>query len=255
MQGDGVIANSGSQPASEGGGSGDAKAAGGLSPWRILAWAAVIAALFVLGRRAGGHLPEFAAWVAGLGLWGPAVFVAAYAAATVAFLPGSLLTLAAGAVFGLVEGTLLVFIAATLGAGLAFLVSRHLARAAVERRLAGNPRFGAIDRAVAREGRKIVFLLRLSPVFPFNLLNYALGLTRVRFRDYLIASVGMLPGTLLYVYTGALAGEVAAVAGGGAAAKGAGYYAVLAIGLAATIAVTALVTRTARRALGEATGE
>jgi uncharacterized membrane protein YdjX (TVP38/TMEM64 family) len=255
MNGDGTIAESGSRPASEGGGSGGAQAARGLSPWRLLASTAAIAALVLLGRRAGGYLPEFAAWVADLGLWGPAVFAAAYAAATVAFVPGSLLTLAAGAIFGLVKGTLLVFAAATVGAGLAFLVSRHLARSAVERRLAGNARFGAIDRAVAREGRKIVFLLRLSPVFPFNLLNYALGLTRVRFGDYLIASVGMLPGTLLYVYYGALAGEVAIVAGGGAPAKGAGYYAVLALGLAATIAVTALVTRTARRALREATGE
>jgi uncharacterized membrane protein YdjX (TVP38/TMEM64 family) len=240
MNGDGTIAESGSRPASDGDGSGGAQAARGLSPWRLLASTAAIAALVLLGRRAGGYL---------------AVFAAAYAAATVAFVPGSLLTLAAGAIFGLVKGTLLVFAAATVGAGLAFLVSRHLARSAVERRLAGNARFGAIDRAVAREGRKIVFLLRLSPVFPFNLLNYALGLTRVRFGDYLIASVGMLPGTLLYVYYGALAGEVAIVAGGGAPAKGAGYYAVLALGLAATIAVTALVTRTARRALREATGE
>jgi uncharacterized membrane protein YdjX (TVP38/TMEM64 family) len=98
-----------------------------------------------------------------------------------------------------------------------------------------------------------VLLLRLSPVFPFNLLNYALGLTQVRFRDYMLASVGMLPGTLLYVYTGALAGEVAALAGGAAAPKGAGYYAVFAIGLAAAIAVAALVTRIARRALSEVT--
>jgi uncharacterized membrane protein YdjX (TVP38/TMEM64 family) len=215
--------------------------------------AAALLALVLLGRHAGGYVPAFAAWVDGLGIWGPLVFMAGYAAAVVGFAPGSILTLAAGAVFGLVEGTVYVFAAATVGASLAFLVSRHVARSAIERRLAGNPRFAAIDRAVAAEGRKIVFLLRLSPVFPFNLLNYALGLTRVRFADYVIASPGMLPGTLLYVYYGKLAGDVAALAGGAAVEKDAAYYAVLLLGLVATVVVTTLVTRIARRALREAT--
>src|SRR5437660_81710 len=120
--------------------------------------------------------------------------------------------------------------------------------------IAANPRFAAIDRAVGAEGRKIVFLLRLSPVFPFNLLNYALGLTRVRFADYFLASAGMLPGTVLYVYSGKLLGDVTALAGGASVEKGAGYYAVVVLGLLATVAVTVVVTRTARRALGEATG-
>jgi uncharacterized membrane protein YdjX (TVP38/TMEM64 family) len=180
-------------------------------------------------------------------------FVVGYAIATVAFVPGSLLTLAAGALFGLAGGTAVAFVAATLGAAAAFLVSRYLARQVVERRLAGNDRFAAIDRAVAGQGRRIVLLLRLSPLVPFNLLNYALGLTRVRFADYLVASVGMLPGTLLYAYYGKVIGEVALLAGGGALPKGAGYYALLGIGLAATIAVTALLTRIARRALREVT--
>ncbi len=144
--------------------------------------------------------------------------------------------------------------AATLGASAAFLVSRYVARGAVERRLAGNARFAAIDRAVGDQGRKIVLLLRLSPVFPFNLLNYALGLTRVRFADFLVASIGMLPGTLLYVYYGKVAGDVARLAGGTDVPKGPGYYAVLGLGLVATILVTTIVTRTARRALEEATG-
>jgi uncharacterized membrane protein YdjX (TVP38/TMEM64 family) len=224
-------------------------------PLRLLAGAAAIAALVALGRTAGDRVPQFAAWVEGLGFWGPAVFGAAYAAATVAFVPGAPLTLAAGAIFGVIEGTLLAFVAATVGASLAFLTSRHLARTAIEHRLAGNAKFAAVDRAVAAQGRKIVLLLRLSPVFPFNLLNYALGLTQVSFRDFLFASVGMLPGTLLYAYSGALAGEVAALAGGAAAPKGAGYYGVFAIGLVATVAVTAVVTRIARRALAEVTGE
>jgi uncharacterized membrane protein YdjX (TVP38/TMEM64 family) len=175
--------------------------------------------------------------------------------ATVAFVPGSLLTLAAGAIFGLSMGTLYVFIAAVLGSSAAFLVSRHLARAVIEQRLAGSARFAVIDRAVSAQGRKIVLLLRLSPVFPFNLLNYALGLTKVRFVDYLVASVGMIPGTLLYVYYGKLAGDVAALAGGVAVEKGVAYYVVLVFGLAATVLVTTLVTRTARRALQSVTGE
>jgi len=215
---------------------------------------AVLATLVLLGRQAGGWLVAFAGWVNGLGAWGPIVFIAGYVAAAVAFVPGVLLTLAAGALFGLVWGVVYVFVAAVLGSSAAFLIGRYVARAAVERRIAGNPRFAAIDRAVGAEGRKIVFLLRLSPVFPFNLLNYALGLTRVRFIDYLVASVGMLPGTVLYVYSGKLLGDVSALAGGAAVEKGAGYYAVVVLGLLATVAVTVVVTRTARRALGEATG-
>jgi uncharacterized membrane protein YdjX (TVP38/TMEM64 family) len=221
---------------------------------RIALALSLLAALILLGRQAGAYVPRFAAWVDGLGVWGPAVFVGGYAAAVVAFAPGSLLTLAAGAIFGLLEGTAYVLLAATLGSAGAFLVSRYLARGWVEKRLAGNARFAAIDRAVGEQGRRIVFLLRLSPVFPFNLLNYALGLTRVRFVDYLVASVGMLPGTILYVYYGKLAGDVAAAAGGAGVGQGPGYWAVLVLGLGATIVVTALVTRIARRALAEATG-
>jgi len=212
-------------------------------------------ALIMLGRQVGAYVPQFALWVNSLGVWGPVVFIVGYAVAAVAFVPGSLLTLAAGAIFGLSTGSLYVFIAAVLGSSAAFLVSRHLARAVIEQRLAGNARFVAIDRAVSAQGRKIVFLLRLSPVFPFNLLNYALGLTKVRFVDYLIASVGMIPGTLLYVYYGKVAGDVAALAGGVVVEKGAAYYVVLVLGLAATVLVTALVTRTARRALQSVTGE
>jgi uncharacterized membrane protein YdjX (TVP38/TMEM64 family) len=208
-----------------------------------------LAALWWLGRQGGQHVPAFAAWVDGLGLWGPLVFVAGYAVAAVALVPGSILTLAAGAIFGLAEGTLYTFVGASLGACGAFLVSRYLARSAVERRLERYPRFAAVDTAVGREGRKIVFLLRLSPVFPFNLLNYGLGLTRVRFVDYAVACVGMLPGTFLYVYYGKLLGDVAAVAGGAEVERGPGYWLVLGLGIAATLAVTALITAKARQAL------
>ena len=209
---------------------------------------AAVALLILGGRQAAAYLPPFAAWVEGLGVWGPLVFILGYAVATVAFIPGSVLTLAAGFIFGVVEGTLYTLAGATLGASAAFLIARYLARGAIERRIADNPRFAAIDRAVGREGFKIVALLRLSPVFPFNLLNYSLGLTKVRFLHFLAASAAMLPGTLLYVYYGAAA-ESLASALGGKTGKGTGDWIVLALGLVATIVVTTFVTRLAGRAL------
>ncbi|HYB13582.1 MAG TPA: TVP38/TMEM64 family protein [Myxococcota bacterium] len=226
----------------------------GISWSRIVLGIAALVLLFAVGKTVGGYVPRFAAWVNSLGSVGALVFVLGYASAVVAFVPGSLPSLFGGAIFGLAKGVALVFVAATLGASLAFLVSRHLVRALIERRIADNPRFVAIDRAIEKEGLRIVFLLRLSPVFPFSLLNYALGLTRVRFRDYVLASVGMLPGTLLYVYYGHVLGLAAALAGGIAHDRGAADYGLLALGLAATIVVTTLVTRIARRALAEATG-
>ena len=222
---------------------------------KLVAGAIGLIALVALGRFAGGYLQPFTEWVDELGFWGPAAFALGYVIAVVAFVPASVLTLAAGAIFGIVDGVICVFIAASVGSCLAFLVSRYFARSAIEKKLAGMPKFSAIDRAVAAEGLKIVFLLRLTPAVPFNLLNYALGLTRVRFSDYAIASAGMLPGTLLYVYSGKLAGDIASLAGTPAIARGWGYYGVLALGLAATLAVTLVVTRSARRALAEATGE
>ena len=216
------------------------------TPW--LKWAALAAgaaALVVLGRELAGFIQPFQEWVASLGLLAPVVFVLSYAVAVVAFVPASALTIAAGAVFGLVQGTAYVFVAAVVGSGAAFLVARYVARAAVERRVEADRRFAAIDRAVGTEGRKIAFLLRLSPAVPFNLLNYALGLTRISFSDYLFASVGMLPGTLLYVYSGTLVGEVA-----GGIELGRGL--LLGVGLAATAAVTIYVTVLARRALQSA---
>lgn len=219
-------------------------------PWSKVGAALVgLVCLVFLGRSLGGYIPQFAAWVDSLGFWGPLVFVLGYAVATVAFIPGSLMTLAAGAIFGLLEGTLYTFAGATLGATLAFLVSRYGARKAIERRLENSSKLRAVDRAIAREGRKIVFLLRLSPVFSFVLLNYALGLTSVRFRDYLVASIGMLPGTFLYVYYGKALGSLAAVAGGAELERGVADWILLGIGLLATLLVTTVVTRVARRAL------
>jgi uncharacterized membrane protein YdjX (TVP38/TMEM64 family) len=213
----------------------------------------VVVLLISVGRQMGGRLPQFAEWVANLGVFGPLIFIAGYAGATVAFVPGSVLTLAAGAIFGLARGVTYVMIGASIGACLAFLVARYFARTAIEQRLSRHSSFAAIDRAIGREGRKIVFLLRLSPVFPFNLLNYALGLTNVRFADYLIACLGMIPGTFLYIYYGKLAGDIAQLASGTPAGRGTEYYVLLFLGLVATILATTIVTRTARQALQEAT--
>ncbi len=232
------------------------RAARGRRPLALaLAAVVLVAVLVVAGRSLAGAIPALAERIDGLGAWGPVAFACVYAAATVAFAPGSILTLLAGAIFGIARGTVIVFAGATTGAALAFLVARHLARSAIENKVARHPRFAAIDRAIGEQGGRIVFLLRLSPVFPFNLLNYALGLTKVRFADYVVASVGMIPGTLLYVYYGQAIGDVAALASGARVARGVGYYAVLGIGLVATVVVTTLVTRLARRALGDIAGD
>ncbi len=187
--------------------------------------------------------------VASLGPWGPILYVAIYVLGCLLFFPGSVLTLSGAALFGFIKGAILVSISATLGATCAFLVGRHLARDWVAKKIQTNVKFKAIDEAVAREGWKIVVLTRLSPVYPFNLQNYAYGLTQVSLRDYFFASwFGMLPGTILYVYIGSLAGEVAQIGGGGKARTPAEWI-LLVVGLAATVAVTVYITRIARAAL------
>ncbi len=139
-------------------------------------------------------------------------FLLAYVLAAVFMVPGSLLTLAAGVLFGVTLGVALVSVASTLGAMCAFLAGRFLARDWVESRLEAMPRFRALDRAVARKGWLIVLLARLSVVIPYNLLNYALGLTNVRFGAYVLSTfVGMLPAIFLYVYLGSVAGSLASL--------------------------------------------
>lgn len=210
------------------------------------------AAVAVVALIALGRVLPLVSWmhtalelVDRLGPWGPVLFISLYVVATVCLVPGSALTLGAGAVFGMAWGTAYVSIASTLGAAAAFLVGRHLARDAVLRRFEGDGRFDAIDRAVGAAGWKIVFLTRLSPVFPFTLLNYAFGLTRVPFGHYLLASwIGMLPGTVLYVYLGSLARAAT-----GPRQRTPAEWAVYGVGLVATLAATVLVTRIARRAL------
>jgi uncharacterized membrane protein YdjX (TVP38/TMEM64 family) len=194
-----------------------------------------------------GLLKEALDWIGKLGPWGPAIFVGLYIVATVLFVPGSVLTLGAGAVFGVVVGSLCVSISATLGVTAAFLVGRYLAREAIARKIEKNEKFNTIDRAVADEGWKIVLLTRLSPVFPFTLLNYAFGLTRVRLSHYVLASwIGMMPGTVMYVYLGSLVHV-----GAGQRQRTVGEWLLYGVGLLATIAVTVFVTRLAKTALAK----
>ena len=201
-------------------------------------------------------LPAMVSYVRGAGAVGIVLFAAAYVVSAVALLPGAVLTLAAGFVYGPVLGLAIVSPVSVIAATCAFLLGRTVARDWIGRRVADQPRFAAVDEAVGRQGFKIVALLRLSPLFPFNLLNYALGLTRVRLRDYVLASwLGMLPGTALYVYLGSLVTNVGELlsghaTGGQPAAARWLYWA----GLAATVAVAVLVTRTARLALAQVAG-
>mgnify|MGYP000104496962 CR=1 FL=1 len=184
-------------------------------------------------------------WVDQLGPTGPAIFILLYIAACVFFIPGSALTLGAGAIFGVVKGALFVSVGSTLGATAAFLVGRYVARNWVARKIAKNEKFAAIDKAVGEEGWKIVGLTRLSPVFPFTLLNYAYGLTKVSLRDYVLASwIGMMPGTVMYVYLGSLARL-----GVEAQAATKAQLMLKIVGLLATVVVTIYVTKIARRAL------
>ena len=209
--------------------------------------AAIGASLFLLPTQA--YLSRFLAWVQRIGPWGAVLLGAAYIPAALLFIPGSLLTLGAGFALGVGLGTVAVSIGSTLGASAAFLAGRTLARGFIEAKISHNPRFRAIDQAVKHEGFKIVLLTRLSPVFPFNLLNYVFGLTPVSLRDYFLASwIGMLPGTVMYVYLGSAAKNLADLAAG-KVKGGTGQQALFGVGLLATVAATVAVTRVAKRAL------
>lgn len=192
------------------------------------------------------------AWIDSLGAVGPIAFIVLYVVVTVAFIPASIVTLGAGAIFGVVKGSFVVFIGAMLGATAAFLVGRYVARDWISQKIANNEKFKAIDEAIGQEGRKIIFLIRLSPAFPFNLLNYGLGLTKVSLKDYVLGTTGILPGTIMYVYLGSLAGNLAALGTGEAPSNPAITWAIRIIGFVATVAVTVYVTRVARKALKEA---
>jgi uncharacterized membrane protein YdjX (TVP38/TMEM64 family) len=188
-------------------------------------------------------------WINSLGAIGGIVFIGIYIIATLAFLPAALLTLGAGVIFGVTWGSVYVFIGATLGAIAAFLGGRYLAQGWVKEKISSYKKFAIIDKAVSKEGLKIVLLVRLSPLFPFNLLNYAFGITSVSFQDYLIGSVGMIPGTIMYVYFGSLVGDIALIGSKNQPGNIILHWVIQIMGLIATIAVTVYVTKIAKKAL------
>jgi len=215
----------------------------------------LVVALFVAARTLPLErwLTDMRGWIEGFGALGFVVFGVVYVVGALLFVPGSALTLAAGAMFGLWWGTAIVSVSSTTAAALAFLIARNLARSAVEGRVAANPRFAAIDRAIGNGGWKVVGLLRLSPAVPFSLSNYMYGLTAVRFVPYVLASwVAMLPATFMYVYVGHAGAQGLAAASGEQPAAG-GRTLLMVVGLAATVVVTLYVTRLARKAIAEET--
>jgi uncharacterized membrane protein YdjX (TVP38/TMEM64 family) len=190
--------------------------------FRLIVLIAIVIVLFVAMKflPVQESLRKFNAWVSHMGVAGIFIFIGVYAVATVLLVPGSILTIGAGFAFGLLKGFLAVSAGSTLGAALAFLVARFIARSRVEAIAKGNDKFQRIDKAIGKEGAKLIFLLRLSPVIPFNLSNYFYGLTGLRFWPYVLASwIGMMPGTLLYVYIGTAGKAALAVAAGGEAMK------------------------------------
>jgi uncharacterized membrane protein YdjX (TVP38/TMEM64 family) len=216
-------------------------------PWRVVLAVAAVSAVLVLLRVLPTQrwLAGVQRWVEGLGFWAPLAYGAVYVGAALLLVPGSVLTLGAGLIFGVARGTLVVVLAATVASALAFLLARSVARGRVEGWARTSPRFEAIDQAVREQGWKVVALLRLSPLVPFSLSNYLYGLTAVSFWPYVLATaVAIVPGTLLYVSLGA-AGRAVAARDGRSPLE----WTLLGVGLLATAAATVLVGRAARRAL------
>src|SRR5438552_1161230 len=220
---------------------------------RLIMLIAVVIALFLAMKflPVQQWLGSFNDWVGQMGVAGIFIFIGVYVIATVLLAPGAILTIGAGFAFGLWKGFLAVSAGSTLGAALAFLVARFLARDKIEAIARQNDKFRRIDKAIGKQGAKLIFLLRLSPVVPFNISNYFYGLTSVKFWPYVLASwIGMIPGTFLYVYIGtASQAAVSAAASGEAVEHGWQYWTFVSVGLAATVTVTVWVTKIARDAL------
>ncbi len=188
-------------------------------------------------------------WTQSLGAWAPLVVIALYVVACIFMIPGSPLTIGAGFVFEILFGVIIVSIASTIGACAAFLVGRTVARGWVEEKIVSNPKVAALDEAVGKQGLKIVFLARLSPVIPFAALNYGFSVTKVKLWQYALASwVGMIPGTLLYVYIGAGLRSLSEVAAGEVETGLTGRI-FFWFGMVATVAVTIFLTMLARNTL------
>ena len=219
--------------------------------WALLGAAGVAIALVAYATFT--HLVELTSKVQSVGALGAASFVVGFAVASAAFVPAGLLTLAAGALFGFAAGTAYAFAGAVLGSCIAFALARSIGRPMVQRYLARRPRLAAISAAVGGKGRRIVTLLRLSPVIPFSVINVVMAVTPIRFTDFAVAGIGMLPVTALYAYYGAVAGTIAMAEHGGVR-RGTAYYVLLVIGLLATVIVTSVVARAAARALDAEVG-
>jgi uncharacterized membrane protein YdjX (TVP38/TMEM64 family) len=213
-------------------------------PW--LGAALLLAAIVVLWSMLplGAWLEALRGWIVGLGLRGILVFALIYILGAVVLAPEALLTILAGFAYGF-WGLPIVLVAATIGAAAAFLIARYLARDRVRAAMARRRNLAALDKAVAEDGWKIVGLLRLSPLVPFNLQNYLFGATGIPFLHFVAATFfGIIPGTALYTYFGVL--------GGAAGAAGPVKWVFFAIGLAATIGVAVLIARKAKEKLREA---
>jgi uncharacterized membrane protein YdjX (TVP38/TMEM64 family) len=189
-------------------------------------------------------------WVENLGIWGPIVFIFFYNLATLLFIPGSLLTIKGGCLFGWFWGSIYVLIAAIIGAIIAFIIGRYLSRDWIYKLLEKHPKFKAIDQAVTQEGWKIVLLTRLSPIFPFNLLNYAFGVTNISLKDYIFGSLGIIPGTIMYVYIGSLTTNLAMISADNQPPDLRIWQVFMqAIGLIATILISVYITKIAQKSL------
>ena len=199
-------------------------------------------------------VPNVLLWVQNLGSLGAIAFISIYIVATVALVPGSILTLGAGLIFGVVWGSVYVLVGAVVGETCAFLLGRYLLRNWIEDRIAQNRTFAALDRALKRSGLKIILLTRLSPIFPFSLLNYAFGITKISLKDYFLGSIGMIPMTVVYVYFGSLAGDLATI--GSASQLAPELQGIIKIiGFLATISCTLYLTRIARQVLEQSLAE
>ena len=204
----------------------------------------------VIGLGAGQLLmpwiPRFGAMVQDMGVWAPVVFVTVYVLGIVLMMPVFLLIMVGGAVFGVVQGTLLAMVSALVGGTAAFLIGRHFARAQVARRVARHPLLSSIDRVIGEDGMKLVFLLRLSPAVPFVLSNYTLGVTRVRLRDFVLGTFGLVPIVAMYAAFGHAAGTVTADGRPEVSP------AIMAAGVIVTVVLGLLLARIVQRAVREA---
>ncbi len=214
-------------------------------PWKWVIFAAILVGITVAWflLPVDEWIKQLKGWVDGLGAWGYVIYGLIYIGATIVLAPGAPLTIAAGLIFG-GWGIPLVIVAATIGACLAFLIARHLARDRVKKAIDSRPKFKAVSDVVGEDGWKIVGLMRLSPAVPFNLQNYFFGVTEVKFWHYALATFfGIMPGSSLYVYLGVIGGE----AGGGSSSTLKWVF--LGAGLVATIIVTVFVSKKANEKL------